>query len=100
MIAQVGQLSTKEMDKDEGTKDVLRFSINLNGSCSKDQMYTMLGRCEYQLVVRDWDEYDPGSIVDHNLAIELAKKLGMMEKTNNKRPAEDLPLGRKTLSNC
>lgn len=80
MIAQVTQLSTKEMDKDDGTKDVLRFSINLNGACSKDQMFTMLGRCEYQLVMRDWDGYDTGSIVDYNLILELAKKLGMLEK--------------------
>jgi len=69
-----------EVDKTDHMKNVLRFSTSLIGAQSKQQLLIMAGKSEYKIVVRDYDDYAPGSVLDSTSAVGVARKIGLLEK--------------------
>lgn len=74
--------STGEKDKADGMKNVARFSCSMLGSESKQQMLILAGKAEYKIVLRDWEGYQSGSVLDANTCITLAKENGFLAKSN------------------
>jgi hypothetical protein len=81
----VNQLSVDadkgEKEKVDGMKNVARFSASLMGAESKQQMLILSGKAEYKIVLRDWDGYESGSVVDVKSCVDVARELGVLEKS-------------------
>ncbi len=75
--------SSGEKDKSDGMKNVARFSCSMLGNEAKQQMLILSGKAEYKVVMRDWNGYASGSILDANTCVTLAKENGFLEKTSN-----------------
>ena len=84
LSVRVNQLSLDsdkgEMDKQEHMKNVLRFSASLLGPQAKQQMLILAGKCEYKIALRDYKGFEPGTPLDANTCIQVAKDIGMLEK--------------------
>ena len=85
LSVRVNQLSVDtasgEKEKADGMKNVGRFSASLLGAESKQQLLILSGKCEYKIVLRDWEGYESGACLDANTCVAIAKEVGLLEKT-------------------
>ena len=85
LSVRVNQLSVDEKkgekDKEDGMKNVGRFSVSLISAESKQQMLVLAGKAEYKITFREWEGFAPGACLDAQTCIAIGRDVGVLEKT-------------------
>ena len=80
----ISQLALKtdagERDKTTGQKNVLHFSNSLIGESTKQQIFTMGGKCEWKLALEPIKGYKVGQAMDAKLVKDVAEEVGLFVK--------------------